>query len=139
MYGSVEGYRHTFWDAMEELISPGGKRQIPSSPRPADAGTVLIVEDSSLLQRLYASMFRREGLRVLAVGGGNEALMVIKEHWIDVAVIDLSLPGMDGMELIDALRFAANNPDLRIVVVSAVGPTRCSSRVSSPWTGCGKR
>ena len=65
---------------------------------------VLIVEDDVRLQDSVAELLRGAGYAVDVSGDGTEGLFFGEEYPIDLAVIDLGLPDMSGMELIRALR-----------------------------------
>lgn len=65
---------------------------------------ILLVEDEAALRETLAARLRREGFAVDAASDGEEGLYQGKEVPFDVAVIDLGLPKMSGMELVKALR-----------------------------------
>ena len=58
---------------------------------------ILIVEDSERLQRALATGLRKIGYAVDVTGDGNEGLWYATHHNYDVIVLDLMLPGLDGM------------------------------------------
>ncbi len=68
------------------------------------ASRVLVVEDEAPLGRLVASYLSREGFAVEVVGDGLEAISRAREVPPDVVVLDLGLPGADGVEVCRALR-----------------------------------
>jgi len=78
---------------------------------------LLIVEDDPTLLDFIARGFREQGYTVNGVADGQEALILAKEQPHDVAVIDLMLPGLDGLSLIRELRAAGNT--LPILILSA--------------------
>jgi len=65
---------------------------------------VLIVEDEVTLREQFCERFKEEGFAIDAAGDGEEGLYLAREMPIDVAVIDLGLPGIDGMEIIRTVR-----------------------------------
>ena len=65
---------------------------------------VLIVEDEAALREQIASRLRREGFAVDEAADGDEGLYYGREYPLDVAVIDLGLPGLPGLEIIRRLR-----------------------------------
>jgi two-component system response regulator PhoP len=67
---------------------------------------VLIVEDEEALRGQLVTRLKEEGFAVDATGDGAEGLYLGKEYPIDVAVIDLGLPSLSGIDLIKALRSA---------------------------------
>ena len=79
---------------------------------------VLLVDDHPLIRRgLQVTLDAEPGLEVVAVAGsGEEALHILDRAAPDVALVDLSLPGMDGVELVRHL--VARRPDLAVLAVS---------------------
>ncbi|MBT8145141.1 MAG: response regulator transcription factor [Gammaproteobacteria bacterium] len=65
---------------------------------------LLLVEDDQALRDSLAQSMKDAGFVVDAVGDGEEGLYYGKEYPVDVAIIDLGLPGMSGMDLISNLR-----------------------------------
>ncbi|MDH3646014.1 MAG: response regulator transcription factor [Gammaproteobacteria bacterium] len=70
---------------------------------------LLLVEDEQVLRESLSTALKDAGFVVDAVGDGEEGLYYGKEYPIDVAIVDLGLPAMSGMELISALRKAERN------------------------------
>jgi len=64
---------------------------------------VLIVEDEEILRNQISEKFKADGFAIDAASDGEEGLYLAREMPIDVAVIDLGLPGIDGMEIIRPL------------------------------------
>ncbi len=81
-----------------------GSRQAIRAPW-ATAGTerVLLVEDEEAVRELSRIMLEREGYRVIACGGGEEALAAARAHPIDILVTDVIMAGMNGRDLADML------------------------------------
>ena len=65
---------------------------------------ILLVEDEAPLRETLAARLKREGFAVDVAGDGEEGLYLGKEMPVDIAVIDLGLPKMSGMDLVTALR-----------------------------------
>lgn len=66
--------------------------------------SVLIVEDEAPLVRLVSDYLRRDGFAVRATGDGSHALDLARNHRPSVMVLDLGLPGLDGVEVCRRLR-----------------------------------
>ena len=64
----------------------------------------LIVEDEEALRNQISERFKQDGFAIDAAGDGEEGLYLAREMPVDVAVIDLGLPGIDGMEIIRTVR-----------------------------------
>jgi two-component system response regulator PhoP len=65
---------------------------------------ILLVEDEAPLRETLAARLKREGYAVDVAGDGEEGLYLGKEMPVDIAVIDLGLPKLSGMDLVTALR-----------------------------------
>lgn len=78
---------------------------------------ILLVEDEAALRETLAARLRREGFAVDAASDGEEGLYQGREVPFDVAVIDLGLPKMSGMDLVKALR--AEGKTFPILILTA--------------------
>jgi len=78
---------------------------------------VLIVEDDSSLNRSLVAEFEARGFKVNSAADGREGLYLGSEFPIDLAVVDLGLPELSGVELIKSLRGASK--DFPILVLTA--------------------
>src|SRR5437667_6413262 len=82
-------------------------------------GCVLVVDDSADNRRIMQYPLQQSGYTVLSAASGREALKVFAENIIDVALIDLTMPEMDGITLLKRLRH--KRTDLQAIVVTAYG------------------
>lgn len=78
---------------------------------------VLIVEDEIRLRENIVASFKAAGYAVESAENGEDGLFLAQEYPIDVAVIDIGLPGMSGLELISELRNKGNQ--LPVIVLTA--------------------
>lgn len=84
------------------------------------SATVIIADDDADIRELVAISVARSGLTLLAsVGDGTAALGVIREHRPDLAILDISMPGLTGIEVCRAARADPDSGDLRILLLSA--------------------
>lgn len=82
--------------------------------------TVVIADDDADIRDLVSISVRKAGLRVLAaVGDGAAALDAIRTHRPDLAILDISMPELNGMEVCRAVRADAGIGDVRILLLSA--------------------
>jgi CheY-like chemotaxis protein len=98
----------------------------------------LVVDDELDEQTLLATRLRRAGCDVVAVGSAEEALADDDHLAVDVAFVDLRLPGMGGWELIEELR--VRRPGLPVVVTSVLDPQdypAVAAVLPKPFTGDG--
>jgi two-component system chemotaxis response regulator CheY len=83
---------------------------------------ILVVDDSSIMRKMIIKGLRLSGLplgELYEAGNGKEALQIIADEWIDVALVDINMPVMTGDELIDALRADPETAKFPIIVVSS--------------------
>jgi len=78
---------------------------------------LLLVEDSERLRRSLATAFKRSGYAVDATGDGCEGLWLAEANDYDVVVLDLMLPGLDGLAVLGRLR--ARGRDTQILLLTA--------------------
>lgn len=86
---------------------------------PVDAPTrVLVVDDDASLRELLTGYLHREGFEVNGVGDGSEMFAWLEDHQADIVILDLMLPGEDGLTLARRLRTQTQMP---IIMLSARG------------------
>jgi DNA-binding response OmpR family regulator len=89
---------------------------LPARPEPS----VLVVEDEADLADLIKHVLERDGTaRVAIAGSGSEALRVVEERIPDLIVLDLQLPGLDGLDVCRILRARPRSAQVPIIIVSA--------------------
>jgi DNA-binding response OmpR family regulator len=91
----------------------------PSSPRPGTA-TVLLVEDDEITARLVEHRLTRSGFKVVRFADGLEAHAALNRIPFDLALLDVKLPGMDGFQLLAALREDSVTRRVPVVILSAM-------------------
>ena len=84
-------------------MSSSSSSSSTAAARQRDVPLILIVEDHQDTRQMYAE-FLGIGFQVLTAANGEEALDVVRTHPPDLLITDLSLPGIDGFELIALLR-----------------------------------
>jgi len=80
---------------------------------------ILIVDDEAKMRRILEIMLQQIGFTVYQAEDGQQALLRIKEHGIDLVITDLQMPNLDGLELLQQLR-KDNNP-VPVIMVTAHG------------------
>jgi two-component system chemotaxis response regulator CheY len=82
---------------------------------------ILVVDDSAVMRAMIIRILRLTGLSlgdVYEAPNGREGLRVLDEKWVDLALIDINMPVMNGEEMIDSVRDNLTTADLPIIVVS---------------------
>ena len=78
---------------------------------------ILIVDDEEVLRDVLDTVLRREGFDVVLAASGEEALSVLDADEVDLAILDVMLPGISGIDTLRAIRIA--NPTLPVIVITA--------------------
>jgi DNA-binding response OmpR family regulator len=82
----------------------GGDAPLP------DSSTILLVDDEDSVQKVLSYPLERDGFRVLAARDGEEALAKFASEPVDLVVLDLMLPKLDGLEVCKRLRAQSTVP-----------------------------
>lgn len=83
--------------------------------------TVLVVEDTELLRRMYADKLAQDGFNVLPAGDGLEALALLRANDVDLILLDLVMPRMSGLEVLDTVKKDPRTADIPVLVLSNLG------------------
>jgi two-component system, chemotaxis family, chemotaxis protein CheY len=85
------------------------------------AFNVLVVDDSSVMRAIIIRTLNLSGLpigEIFEAGNGQAALGVLESSWVDLALVDINMPVMNGEELIERMRANPAMADLPVIVVS---------------------
>ena len=83
---------------------------------------VLVVDDEKGIRDMLQEVVSQEGYEVETASDGSEALKVVQDKNIEIALVDLRMPGMDGIRLIEAVReyqTDQQNKEIPIVILTA--------------------
>jgi CheY-like chemotaxis protein len=86
---------------------------------PGGDKTVLIVEDQIEMRAIHATYLQHHGYRVLATDNGIEGLRVAREERPDLILMDISVPGIDGIRATEQLKQDPATRSIPVVIVSA--------------------
>lgn len=88
-----------------------------TTPLPISAPLVLLAEDESDLAQILLAYMERDGLRTVHGHDGPTALRHFRQCKPDIALLDISLPGQDGIDILKEIRAEGNTP---VIMVTAV-------------------
>ena len=80
---------------------------------------ILIVDDQFGIRILLNEVFQKEGYQTFQAANGMQALDHLKKNNPDLVLLDMKIPGMDGIEILK--RMKALNPDIRVIIMTAYG------------------
>jgi two-component system nitrogen regulation response regulator NtrX len=81
--------------------------------------TILIVDDEKSICQSLGSILKDEGYEVLTAASGEEALKIIKEEPPNLVILDIWLPGIDGIETLKMIK--SQYPHIRVIMISGHG------------------
>src|SRR5688572_23861832 len=92
-----------------------------SEPRLAKATTtrVMVVDDEPALRRTLARMLIERGMEVVTAPSGADALRLVERERVHVAIVDLMMPNMSGLDLLERLR--QKHSDIEVIMMTAFG------------------
>lgn len=82
--------------------------------------TVMIIEDDAALLDLYKTRFEIEGFNVITANRGDEALVIAEKENPSLFVVDIMLPGVDGLKVIEELKKSPKHKNASIVALTAL-------------------
>lgn len=85
---------------------------------------VLLVDDEAEFLATLAKRLEMRGLKVKTAGNGEDALTAVESDDFDLIILDLSMPGIDGLETLK--RIKAKRPDVESIMLSGQGSVRTS-------------
>jgi two-component system response regulator (stage 0 sporulation protein F) len=83
----------------------------------AGLGRILIVDDEQSVREVLSEYFIEQGYSVESASGGEEALALVRRSTPDLVLLDVRMPGIDGVETLRRIRDAA--PDISVIMVTA--------------------
>src|SRR5690606_21159660 len=75
------------------------ERKAPTPPPVVQPVTALVVDDSITMRRVTQRLLERRGAKVYTARDGLDAITVLQEHGVDVILLDIEMPRMDGYQL----------------------------------------
>jgi DNA-binding response OmpR family regulator len=89
---------------------------VPDGSSPTAARTALLVDDHVDVRRIVRDRLLAHGFAVLEAGSGEHGLELLEQHVVHAVVLDVHLPGMDGFDVLRAIR---RRSDVPVVLLSA--------------------
>ena len=85
---------------------------------------ILIVDDSGVMRSMILKTLRMAGVplgEIHQAGNGREGLEILDKHWVDLAIVDINMPVMNGEEMIDQMHRNPEMKEIPVIVISTEG------------------
>ncbi|MBT2657741.1 response regulator [Bacillus sp. ISL-18] len=80
---------------------------------------ILIVDDQFGIRILLNEVFQKEGYQTFQAANGVQALEIVTNHHPDLVLLDMKIPGMDGIEILKRMKVI--DPEIRVIIMTAYG------------------
>jgi signal transduction histidine kinase/CheY-like chemotaxis protein len=104
----------------ERVVRPLGSQESPRAEPSGGPGlaSILIVDDDLVSAEALAELLHEAGYRVSVAPSGEEAIRRLEEDRVDLVLLDMMMPGLDGLEIIRRIRGQPASNGLRIVAIT---------------------
>ena len=80
---------------------------------------ILIGDDQFGIRILLNEVFQKEGYQTFQAANGVQALEIVTNHHPDLVLLDMKIPGMDGIEILKRMKVI--DPEIRVIIMTAYG------------------
>ena len=80
---------------------------------------ILLVDDEANLRTVFSDVLKRAGYRVKAVEDGHEAIKEVEQNTYNLALFDLRMPKMDGIEVLENIK--KRKPEIPVIIYTGYG------------------
>ena len=84
-------------------------------------GRILIVDDEPHIRRVLSSILGSQGFDVITASDGAEGLEAVEAGGVDVVILDLMMPGANGLEILSKIRTTPGQADTPVIILTAKG------------------
>ncbi|MEN9509768.1 MAG: chemotaxis protein CheY [Gemmatimonadota bacterium] len=95
------------------------------------AFNVLVVDDSAVMRQMVVRTLKMSGVplgTILEASNGEEGLFILQDQWVDLLMLDVNMPVMNGEEMLRRIRANPESESLPVIIVSTEGSeTRLSA------------
>jgi DNA-binding response OmpR family regulator len=90
---------------------------------------VAIIEDDMAIVQMYRTKFENEGYEIATAPDGESGLELLHTYEPDIILLDLMMPNMNGLDMLQKLRNQPGGRDAKVVVLTNMGDTETATRV----------
>ena len=127
---AVERFRELLEDRQGAAVLPHLHSSARLSPAtgPLESGHILVVDDNDVSRDLLCRKLEREGYRVSSAGDGAAAIEMVGQAQFDLVLLDVLMPGIDGIEVLRRWRADGRLATLPVIVTSALDEVQSAVR-----------
>lgn len=82
---------------------------------------ILVVEDDVMISSIYEAKFKADGFEVLVAADGAKGLELIKKEKLDLIMLDVILPGLDGFSILEEIKKDKTTKDIPVIMLTNLG------------------
>jgi DNA-binding response OmpR family regulator len=86
-----------------------------------EMAVILIVEDDPYVQRMYKRMFSRKNYELIIAANGESGITLAKEKKPDLVLLDIMLPGINGLEVLEKLKSDSETEKIPVLMLTNLG------------------
>ena len=90
-------------------------------PDGRQGGRILVVDDEPHIRRVLSSILGTQGFEILLATDVAEGLEVLEETTVDLVILDLMMPGANGLEILSKIRTTPSHADTPVIILTAKG------------------
>ncbi|HSB79383.1 MAG TPA: response regulator [Candidatus Methylomirabilis sp.] len=109
----LEAVRHAQRQAVLDQVVAEPR---PITPQPTQPIPILLVDDEALTRDFYGDLLVEHGFRVFAASSGPEGLTLARQHAPEVVILDIMMPDMSGLEVLERLR--EEHPNVPVIMLT---------------------
>jgi chemosensory pili system protein ChpA (sensor histidine kinase/response regulator) len=91
--------------------------------------TILLIEDAPVIREPLTRLLRIEGFQVLSAADGTEAFTQLEQRAVDLVLLDVLMPHMNGVTFLESMRRDARWKDLPVIAVTGIADTTKLTRL----------
>ncbi len=92
--------------------------EVPTTPEPR---RILVVDDEPHIRRVLSAVLGSRGYEVMMASDGTEGLDEFETEEIDLVILDLMMPGANGLEILSKIRTNQHRADTPVIILTAKG------------------
>ena len=98
----------------------------------ASAGKIIVADDDAALLQTLSWILKSKGYEVVAVPNGENLVLRLEEERPDLLMLDIMMPKVDGLQLLDRIKRDSRWADLPVLMVSSMPPEEATVKSEPP-------